>query len=287
MRPLGIAGLQLALDESGNLAAVAVELRRMKARLPWVQIAVLSELAIHGASTNLAEDLPGPTEAALCVLARETGLWLVPGSLYQRSGDTTYNTTPVIDPSGTVVARYAKMFPFLPYEAGVAAGRDYVVFDGPGGARIGISNCYDMWFPETIRTMAAMGAEIVVHPSYTNTIDRDVETAIARANAATNQLFFLDVNAAGAQGNGRSGFYGPGGEIIYQAGQGRDIMAFDVDLSQVNRVRERGWHGLGQMLKSFRDSDVAFPSYSIDGRRSSALEARGSIAIPRDDHVGS
>jgi len=286
MRSLGIAGLQLALEEGGNLAAVATELRRMKARLPWVQMAVLSELAIHGASITLAEELAGPTEAALCDLASETGLWLVPGSLYQRLGDAICNATPVIDPSGTVVARYAKMFPFLPYEAGVAAGADYVVFDGPGGARIGISNCYDMWFPETIRTMAAMGAEIVLHPSYTNTIDRDVETAIARANAATNQLFFLDVNAAGAQGNGRSGLYGPGGEIIYQAGQGRDIMAFDVDLSQVNRVRERGWHGLGQMLKSFRDSDVAFPSHSIDGRRSAALEALGSIAIPRDDYAG-
>ena len=282
MRSLGIAGLQLALEESVNLAAVAGELRRMKARLPWVQMAVLSELAIHGANTNLAEDMAGPTEAALCDLARETGLWLVPGSLYQRAGGALYNATPVIDPSGTVVARYAKMFPFLPYEAGVTPGGDFVVFDGPGGTRIGISNCYDMWFPETIRTMAAMGAEIVVHPSYTNTVDRDVETAIARANAATNQLFFLDVNAAGAQGNGRSGFYGPGGEIIYQAGQGRDIMAFDVDLTQVRRVRERGWHGLGQALKSFRDSRVAFPSHSIDGRRSAALEALGSIAVPRD-----
>jgi predicted amidohydrolase len=283
MRSLGIAGLQLALEESANLAAVAGELRRMKARLPWVQMAVLSELAIHGANTNLAEDMAGPTEAALCDLARETGLWLVPGSLYQRAGGALYNATPVIDPSGTVVARYAKMFPFLPYEAGVTPGGDFVVFNGPGGTRIGISNCYDMWFPETIRTMAAMGAEIVVHPSYTNTIDRDVETAIARANAATNQLFFLDVNAAGAQGNGRSGLYGPGGEVIYQAGQGRDIMAFDVDLAEVRRVRERGWHSLGQVLKSFRDSRVAFPSHSIVGRRSAALEALGSIAVPRHD----
>ena len=70
----------------------------------------------------------------------------------------------------------------------VREGTDFVVFDIPKCGRVGVSNCYDMWFPETTRTLAAMGAEVILHPSMTNTIDRDVELAIARASAAINQV---------------------------------------------------------------------------------------------------
>ena len=72
-----------------------------------------------------------------------------------------------------------------------------MVFDVPSVGRFGVSNCYDMWFPETTRTLAAMGAEVILHPSMTNTIDRDVELAIARTNAAINQCYFFDINVAG------------------------------------------------------------------------------------------
>jgi predicted amidohydrolase len=79
-----------------------------------------------------------------------------------------------------------------------------VVFDVPGAGRIGISICYDMWFPETTRTLAAMGAEVILHPTMTDTIDREVELAIARSAAATNQLYFFDINGVGDGGTGRS-----------------------------------------------------------------------------------
>ena len=85
---------------------------------------------------------------------------------------------------------------------------------------------------ETTRTLAWMGAEVIIHPTMTNTIDRDVERAIARASATTNQLFFVDVNVAGPLGLGLSGVYGPGGEIIHQSGSGYDAFAVDLDLEQ-------------------------------------------------------
>lgn len=277
MALLSIAGLQLELADCDNFQRIAGELRRLKARLPWVQLAVLSELATHGVSRDRAEDIGGATETQYCEIARELGLWLVPGSLFQTTGGSVRNVSPVIGPDGSVVARYAKMFPFLPYENGVVAGAEFVVFEIPGVGRIGISNCYDMWFPETIRTLAAMGAEVIVHPSMTNTVDRDVELSIARSNAAMFQLYLLDVNAAGVQGNGRSGMYGPGGEKIYEAGQGRDIMAFELNLDEVRRVRERGWNGLGQPLKSFRDSEVPLPFHQPGSRRTPALDALGPL----------
>ena len=45
-----------------------------------------------------------------------------------------------------MVARYRKLYPFLPYEQGVTAGSDFVVFDVPDVGRFGMSICYDMWF---------------------------------------------------------------------------------------------------------------------------------------------
>src|SRR3546814_6706229 len=80
-----------------------------------------------------------------------------------------------------------------------------------------------MWFPETTRSLVALGAEVILHPTLTNTIDRDAELAIARASAATNQCYFVDINVAGALGVGRSVVCGPGGEVIHQAGSGREV----------------------------------------------------------------
>ena len=281
MSLLGIAALQLELAPGNNLDHIEAELRVLRARFPWVRMAVLSELAAHGTSPTMAEEEGGPTERRFIALAKELGLWLVPGSLFQRRGEAIFNATPVIDDTGRVVARYAKLFPFLPYEAGVTAGTEPLVFDMPGVGRIGLSNCYDMWFPETIRTLALLGAEIIIHPSLTNTVDREVELSIARANAAINQCFFLDINGAGRLGNGRSGAYGPGGTILYQAGTGHEVLAFEFDLEEVRRVRERGWHGLGQTLKSFRDSEIDFPLLASGGRRTDAVERLGPRAVPR------
>jgi deaminated glutathione amidase len=198
MATFTVAVLQLEIARGDNLARMRAEIESVVARTPWVQMVVLGELSVFGSGTDRAEPPAGPIEREFCRIAAALRLWLLPGSLYVRHDDgQVFNTIPVINPAGEVVARHRKMFPFLPYETGVAPGTDFVVFDIPKCGRIGVSNCYDMWFPETTRTLAAMGAEVILHPSMTNTIDRDVELAIARASAAINQCYFIDVNVAG------------------------------------------------------------------------------------------
>ncbi len=280
LRRIGIAGLQLDLDQGSNLDRIAAEVRAAKARLPWINMVVLSELAVYGPSTQFAEPEDGPAQRAFRDLARETNVWLIPGSLFTRTGAHIFNTTPVIAPSGDVIERYHKMFPFAPYEQGVTGGNTFCTFDVPGAGRFGLSICYDIWFGETTRTLVWQGAEILINPSLTNTIDRDVELSIARAAAATNQCYVFNVNGAGRQGLGRSIVCGPGGEVLHQAGSGREIMAFELDLDVVTQVRERGWHGLGQPLKSFRDNEVAFPPYA-KGARSPALDGLGPLAVAK------
>ena len=280
MTVFGIAAIQSTPSMNGGLDSLFQDIRNTVKRLPWVQMVVLGELAAHGPKTDHAEPSNGETEQRFRDLARELEIYLVPGSLYEKRADGIYNTTPVIDPQGEVIARHDKLFPFLPYETGVTPGRDYCVFDIPQVGRFGVVICYDMWFPEVVRTLAGMGAEVILIPTMTNTVDRDVELSIARANAAVNQCYVIDVNVAGDWGNGRSVFYGPGGELLYECGDGHDVVALELNLDEVRRVRERGWNGLGQVLKSFRDSDLSFPLHEDPAERRRSMKKLGELKKP-------
>ena len=161
----------------------------------------------------------------------------------------------------------------------MTSGDQHTVFEIPGVAMFGVSICYDMWFPETIRALAWQGAEIILHPSLTSTIDRDAERAMIRAHAAQNQCYFFDVNLADTVGVGESLIAGPGGELIYSAGKSREIIPLKLDLNYLHDVRRHGWQNLGQPLKSFRDSQLTFPQYE-EGYDSEALKALGELRMP-------
>lgn len=283
MAYLSMAALQLELCVEDNLSLVEKEIDLVKKRFPWIQLVVLPELCTFGPSTDLAVNMPGEVENCFREAARKNDLWLIPGSIFERSGDKVFNTAPVINPKGEIVARYRKQYPFLPYEKGVASGDQFCVFDIPGVGRIGLIICYDMWFPETVRTLAWMGAEAVICPSLTNTIDREVELAIARSNAATNQVYFLNLNSAGRLAVGQTIFAGPDGKVIHQAGVGREIITVEMDFEHVRRVRERGMFGLCQTLKSFRDHQVDFPVYHNAQQDPGALGELGPLQVPEKE----
>jgi predicted amidohydrolase len=279
MTTFAIAGLQLPAVNGDNTESMHAEIDKAAVRFPWLDMVVLGELNSCGTDHSLAEPMPGPSEQRFCETAKRNGIWLIPGSMLESADGKLYNTTPVIAPDGSVVGRYRKQFPWLPYEAQVTPGDHFTVFDVPDVGRFGISICYDMWFPETIRTLAWMGAEVILHPTLTSTIDRDAEIAMIRAHAAQNQVYFFDVNVSGPLGVGKSCIAGPGGEVIYQADKGREIIPLKLDLNYLRDVRENGWQNLAQPLKSFRDSKVKFPQYS-EGYDSDALRALGELQMP-------
>jgi predicted amidohydrolase len=276
-----IAGLQIALPYGDNRERIGREIAATMARFPWVQMVVLPELASFGPALASAEPMPGVTEQRYQALARRHGIWLLPGSIYERAGERIFNTAPVIDPQGNVVARYRKIYPFLPYEQGVSAGSDTVVFDVPEVGRFGISICYDGWFPEVSRALVWQGAEVILHPTMTGTIDRTQELVIAQANAIMNQCYFIDVNNAGALGNGRSILVGPEGDVLHQAGEQTEAIPITLDLARVRDSRRHGIKGLGQVLKSFRDTDVHFPFYDRSAGPSPPLQALGPLTLPQ------
>jgi predicted amidohydrolase len=273
-----IAALQLALDNGDNLAAIDAAIDATLTRDPDVRMIVLPELAAYGHEVARAEPLPGPAERHYAELAARYRVWLVTGSLYERDGERVYNTASAITPDGRVVARHRKLYPFLPYEVGVAAGAAITVFDVPEVGRFGLSICYDGWFPEVARAMAWRGAEVMLLPSMTNTIDRPQELILAQAQAIANQCYVVNVNIAGALGRGLSIAVGPEGEILHQAGTDHEILSLSLDLGRVRDARRRGTLGLGQVLKSFRDGPHHWPCYDVGKGISSELQALGPLS---------
>jgi len=284
MTPFAIAGVQMYVNAlHPNVDGMMHRLDVLMARFPWTQMVLFSELAPFGPLEKFK--LPPENEIInrFCEAARHHKIWLIPGSMFLTSPEDgrVYNTSLVIDPDGNIIRRYAKMFPFLPYEEGVAAGTDFCVFDVPDVGRFGLSICYDMWFPETTRQLTSQGVEVLLHPVLTGTTDRDAELAIARATAAQFQCYVIDVNGLGAGGVGRSCIVDPTSLVLHQSAGQEDMFPIEVDLSMVRRQRETGLKGLGQVLKSFRDRSVDFSVYDRNSGTDAYLKTLGTLDVPQ------
>jgi formamidase len=260
-RSLFVAALQtagVAGDPAATLDAFERNVRSLNATFDGLQLVAAPELHLmalpplleeDGVSPrDLAIDVPGETTERLAALAREAGLWLVPGSVYERVGDAVANTAVVLSPAGELVASYRKCFPWQPYETS-QPGTKTVCFDIDGVGRFGLAICHDGAFPEIFRSLAWQGAEAILQLTLTGTSDRGAETVIARANAIVNQVAVVNVNAAAPVGNGRSLVIDPEGAVRYEAGVGEEVVTAVLDLDQVQRVRERGSFGINRLCE--------------------------------------
>ena len=280
MKPLSIAAIQLNLARKDNYTLLETKAREAVYRFPWLEMLVFSELAVGGAGASNPTFFLSEYLDRLKDLAKELDVWLIPGSFYEKTEEGTFNTTPVIDKNGDLVTKCRKLYPFLPYETGVAAGNEVCVFEIPGSGKVGIHICYDIWFPETSRALALKGAEVILHPSLTDTCDRDVERAMVKATAAQQQCYYIDVNAGGKQGVGLSLIAGPDGEILHDALAGEEFMLVEVDFDRVRRCRKRGLKGLGQPIKSYRDDPKQHLSEVSD---TDYLNKLGDLEVPKKE----
>lgn len=243
---------------------------------PNTRLVIYPELHLFGVTGHLAErnaqlraaaePLNGPRVKLLGELAADLGVWLMPGTVCEDGGEgALYNTAVVFSPTGELVASYRKCFPWRPYEP-YTAGDRFVVFDIPDVGRVGVSVCYDTWFPEVARHLAWMGAEVIVSPTQTTTCDRAQEVVLARANAITNQVFVVNVNTASPLGTGRSVIVDPEGRVRVEAGDAPAVLTDVLDLYDVTRVRTFGTAGLNRMWDQFRDNDEPLELPLYQGR---------------------
>lgn len=274
-RFFGVASIQMSVipwNAQATIDKMADIVENIHKSFPWVQMIVFHELVVPGLVQFLTPDdknwwksnsekIPGPQSERLCNIASNHNIWLIPGSMFELEQDKLFNTSLVISPKGEIICKYRKMFPWLPYEAGTSAGDKFCVFDIPNVGRFGLIICYDMWFPEVSRTLAWMGAEVILQPTLTPTSDRELELVMCQANAIFNQCYFISVNGIGTWGGGRSCIVDPDGRMLQQAGTNQTILTEILDLDLTTRTRELGTLGLAQTLKQLRDSGHKFPIY--------------------------
>lgn len=115
----------------------------------------------------LSETIPGPTTELFSAKAAELGIVVVL-NLFERDGEHTYDTSPVIDADGKLLGT-TRMVHITDYEhfheRGYYAPGDHgaPVYETAAG-RIGVAICYDRHYPEYLRALALKGAQLVVVP---------------------------------------------------------------------------------------------------------------------------
>ena len=196
-----------------------------------------------------AEPIPGPTTDAFAALAKELGVVLVL-NLFERDGQKTFDTPPVIDADGTLLG-VTRMVHITDYEGFHEQGyyapgdRGAPVYDTAAG-RVGVAICYDRHYPEYLRALALGGAEVVVVPQAgaVGEWPDGLYEAEMRVAAFQNGVFTALVNRVGAEERltfaGESFVCNPAGEVIARAGEGtEEILHADLDLRAVERSHAR------------------------------------------------
>lgn len=187
-----------------------------------------------------AETIPGPTTDIFALKAKELGIVLVL-NLFEREGNDTYDSSPVIDADGSIAGSTRMVHiieaPFF-HERGyytpgnLGAG----VFDTAVG-RIGIAICYDRHFPEYMRALALKGADLVIVPQ-AGTVDEwppGVFEAELQVASFQNGYFSALVNRVGAEDlltfTGESFVVDPTGRVIARAPKLEEhILYAEIDL---------------------------------------------------------
>jgi N-carbamoylputrescine amidase len=223
--------------------------------LPELATSIYFCTEIDRAHYNLAESVNGPSVRAIAEAARAAGVYVV-FPFYERSEEDNqlYNTAAFIDRRGEVTGRYRKnIIPLtkFPGEIGIEkyyfrpGNLGYPVFDTDLGIRVGITICFERHFPESGRSLALNGADLIFVPTATPA-GKDMWDVELRAMAIANLLWVAgvnrvqrDVNGSDMDFYGRSLFSAPSGEVVAAAGEeAEEIVHALIDTDQSQQLRE-------------------------------------------------
>ncbi|HLF17028.1 MAG TPA: carbon-nitrogen hydrolase [Candidatus Thermoplasmatota archaeon] len=224
-----------------------------------------------------AEAVPGPTTKVLEAKAKQHKMVILASLFEKRAKGLYHNTLAVIDADGTYLGKYRKMhipedprfyekFYFAPGDLGFKAWKTKK-------GHLGTLVCWDQWYPEAARLTALQGADVLLYPTAIGTWHGEMELkeeqlrawhAVQRGHAVANGCYVVAVNRVGTEGEldfwGHSFVFGPGGETVYEAGEGEEVAVVELDLGRIETIR-RGWPFLrdrrvdayGDLAKRFVD----------------------------------
>jgi predicted amidohydrolase len=240
---------------AGDLVAAASEAGADLVGLPE-NFAYLGTSKDHklALAESLEDGMTGPILSAMRQVARKTGVWLLLGGFPERvaeAPDRIGNTSVLLDPEGTIRARYRKVHLFDVEIPGghrfcesdtIVPGAGPVVAETPWGG-LGLTICYDLRFPELYRTLAQNGARMIAVPAaFTRETGKDHWHILLRARAIENQAYVFAPAQWGFHGGKRSS-YGhalvadPWGVVLAECGERDGYALAEVDFAYQDKVR--------------------------------------------------
>ena len=215
-----------------------------------------AEVAIADAKARFAVSLHGKQMEKLEKAARENGVVLVAGSVFESAGDKHFNTSVVFDRNGERIGHYRKTH--IPHDPGF--WEQHYFSPGDEGIKVfpthfgmlAVQICYDQWFPEAARLAALKGADIIVYPTAIGDVDdikgadegnwREMWTSAQVGHAVCNNVFVAAVNRVGREGSttfwGGSFVADPCGRVLKQAGVAEEVIIVRCDLTRMRKMQD-------------------------------------------------
>lgn len=250
MNAIRIAAVSAPFDRDLDADFDRIAALVTRARADGVRLLALPEACLGGYLADLrggAEGPPalrvdGPEIARLAALAGDV---VVTAGYCEDAGDRRYNSVVCVTGDG-VLGNHRKVHQPLSEDASYGAGDGFAAFDTPVG-RLGMMICYDKAFPESARTLALDGAEIVVCVSAWPGSSTNPAPDLAadrwklrfdlfdQARALENQIVWVSANQSGTFGSltfvGSAKVVGPGGDILAGTGVGAGAAVAEVDVT--------------------------------------------------------
>ncbi len=243
-----LALCQIATKRENKTANLAkMEELTLKAKATGADLAVFPEMSLTGYVLQdqvygLAEPIPGPSTAKVEALAKKTGLHIIFGmpELSEKTQATVYNTAVLVGPKG-FIGKYRKMY--LPTHSVFEEKRYFrpgyepATFQTELG-NIGLTICYDVFFPEVFRLPRLMGAQLIICISASPAVRRGYFEILTAARALENTCYLAYVNLAGVEDGlqfwGGSRLVGPTGDVLAKAKYDEeDFVVCEVDFGDL------------------------------------------------------
>lgn len=232
-------------DKEANLQKM--ENLTLKAKQRGADLAIFPEMSLTGYVVldqvyELAEPLPGPSVARVEELAEKAGMHVIFGmpELSEKTKGTIYNTAVLVGPKG-FIGKYRKMY--LPNHSVFEEKRYFRPGYEPAAfqteiGNIGLTICYDVFFPEVFRLARLKGAQLIVCISASPAVRRGYFEILTAARALENTAFLAYVNLSGVEDGlqfwGGSRLVCPTGDVAAEAKYDlEDFVVCDVDFDDL------------------------------------------------------
>jgi len=202
-----------------------------------------------------AESIPnGETTNALSVCARETGIYLVGGSIPERDGDKLYNTSTIFDPKGKLLGIFRKIHLFdidIPGKItfkesdALSPGRQLFTFDIDEKYRIGLAICYDLRFPLLASLYSTHQCHLLLYPGAFNMTTGPAHwELLLRSRALDNQMYVAGISPAHDEQAdykawGHSTLVDPWGTIVATCETNQEIIYGEIDVEHLTAIRKQ------------------------------------------------